>query len=617
MEMVMVDPKTDKRTLDERGAILVLGIMLGAILVGALFYVIGVGHAVVWREAVQDAADATAFDAVAWNARGLNVVVAINIFMAIVMGILLAYRVALLFVTIMAVLAGVACVLSVFVPPLSAACTVAPHIGRVAARMGAREPKLANKIFKTLSALHKGQQLISSATPLLSVAQSSLRNSSRPGVGMAIAVSTQMLPATVLDGMAGAMDVAGGALPLTDPGFKSGEDEADFRAGGGSCKNKKKCCNNGNKGPKNKQRKERKAKPLMGIPFSLPAEESLDENKFCDKAAKKMGDPILMVVKEMVGIGADTGGGSGFFSKIFGFLVGGSSPLCGGINVSGTSGGAANDIAKKHYKDACEQRYTSECDNKEPPKTDPATNQPLEAFKCDGGKKKAVDRCVKDMEKKGGKPKSGFRSAEVEMAQDQGRAEVEAGFRAGAKSRYGEIAWADVWGPMANGTVFTQTWALVRAERDNEGINKGIEIAASFGGGSSSAVDDDDTNTTIAQAEIYFDTDKDWDGAVDVAMWTMNWRARLRRVHSPLEMALGPIEQAISGIVKDVFNADPVKKIVGGSNLAKFFEDADVSLIPSSVSDPLETLREETASQGGGAAQWVSDQGFDRAPIIH
>src|SRR5262245_3545622 len=186
----MVDRAPHKPKLDERGAILVLGIMLGAILVGALFYVVGVGHAVVWREAVQDAADATAFDATAWNARGLNVVVAINIFMAIVMAILLAYRLALLFVTILAALAGVACVLSVFVPVLAPACSVAGWIGRVAGRMAAREPRLEQKIFKTLSALHKGQALISSATPILSVAQSSIRNSQRPGVGIALAVST-------------------------------------------------------------------------------------------------------------------------------------------------------------------------------------------------------------------------------------------------------------------------------------------------------------------------------------------------------------------------------------------------------------------------------------------
>jgi hypothetical protein len=165
--------------------------------------------------------------------------------------------------------------------------------------------------------------------------------------------------------------------------------------------------------------------------------------------------------------------------------------------------------------------------------------------------------------------------------------------------------------------VFTQTWSIVRAKRDDDGINKGIEIAASFGGGTSTPTNDDDTNTTLAQAEIYFDTENDWDSAVDVAMWTMNWRARLRRVHSPLEMALAPIEQSITRMFTDVFNQDPVQKVLSGTPVAQFFEDSEVSLIPAKVSDALENLRQETADQGGGAAKWVSEQGFDRAPIIH
>src|SRR5688500_6267245 len=122
MEKVM---GTDKRFFDERGAILVLGIMVGAFLVGALFYLVGVGHAVIWREAVQAAADATAYEATAWNARGMNVVVAINIFMAIVMGILIAWRLALLFVTILVAVSAIACAISFIVPVLGPACGAA------------------------------------------------------------------------------------------------------------------------------------------------------------------------------------------------------------------------------------------------------------------------------------------------------------------------------------------------------------------------------------------------------------------------------------------------------------------------------------------------------------
>ena len=57
---------------DVRGAILVLGILLGAMLVSIVFHVASVGQAILWRENAQDAADAVAYEAALWNARGMN-----------------------------------------------------------------------------------------------------------------------------------------------------------------------------------------------------------------------------------------------------------------------------------------------------------------------------------------------------------------------------------------------------------------------------------------------------------------------------------------------------------------------------------------------------------------
>ncbi|HEY0465795.1 MAG TPA: hypothetical protein VGC79_16390, partial [Polyangiaceae bacterium] len=70
---------------DTRGAILVVGIVFGVLLVGALWHVAGIGDAIAWRERAQDAADAGAFENAVWNARGMNVLVAINIVMSLVL----------------------------------------------------------------------------------------------------------------------------------------------------------------------------------------------------------------------------------------------------------------------------------------------------------------------------------------------------------------------------------------------------------------------------------------------------------------------------------------------------------------------------------------------------
>jgi hypothetical protein len=97
----------------------------------------------------------------------------------------------------------------------------------------------------------------------------------------------------------------------------------------------------------------------------------------------------------------------------------------------------------------------------------------------------------------------------------------------------------------------------------------------------------------------------------------MNWRARLRRVHSPLELAATSVEKAVGDTFKQVIEADPVKKVIGGAPFAQYFEDPAGKLLPASFMDPLEELRSEVAEQGGDAAQWVTEQGRDRASLIH
>ena len=60
---------------------MVMGIFMAMLLVGALYYVWGIGGAILFREKMQDAADTAAFGAAVIHARGMNIVVILNVIM--------------------------------------------------------------------------------------------------------------------------------------------------------------------------------------------------------------------------------------------------------------------------------------------------------------------------------------------------------------------------------------------------------------------------------------------------------------------------------------------------------------------------------------------------------
>lgn len=64
---------------DDRGAILVAGVFMAILLAAGLFFLAGVGRALVYREGLQDSADAVAFTAAVYHARGMNLIAFLNI----------------------------------------------------------------------------------------------------------------------------------------------------------------------------------------------------------------------------------------------------------------------------------------------------------------------------------------------------------------------------------------------------------------------------------------------------------------------------------------------------------------------------------------------------------
>jgi len=88
---MMSTPRSDLID-DTGGAMMLLSLFMALFLIGALYYVLGVGDAVIYRRIMQDSADAGAHAASVMGARGMNLHALLNVVMAVTAGILLVIR---------------------------------------------------------------------------------------------------------------------------------------------------------------------------------------------------------------------------------------------------------------------------------------------------------------------------------------------------------------------------------------------------------------------------------------------------------------------------------------------------------------------------------------------
>jgi hypothetical protein len=91
---------------DDRGAVAVVGLVMAVLLVGLLWYVVGVGNAVAARERAQEAADAAAFSVAVGQARGMNTLVLINLILSVLAGIRLVVNVVFVVLGILTAIFG-------------------------------------------------------------------------------------------------------------------------------------------------------------------------------------------------------------------------------------------------------------------------------------------------------------------------------------------------------------------------------------------------------------------------------------------------------------------------------------------------------------------------------
>jgi hypothetical protein len=129
---------------------------MAATLVGMTWYAIGTGDAILYRERMQDASDASSYAAAVYHARGMNIIALFNILMAAIMAILIVARILIVFGTILRALFWVPYVGGL----LAAAGNVIYQLGDTAANI---MQKVADKV---IPMLNKAQKVVKIAMPI-------------------------------------------------------------------------------------------------------------------------------------------------------------------------------------------------------------------------------------------------------------------------------------------------------------------------------------------------------------------------------------------------------------------------------------------------------------------
>ncbi len=141
---------------------MVMAVFMAAIVIGCIYYVSGLGAALVAQEQMQDAADATAFSSAVIHARGMNILALINI----VLASLLASLVMLSMLTsLMGLAAKVLFAISFFVP---AAAPVASSLQTQQTTIEIHvKPRVTKAVEGTMKALSGLQKIVRRSIPVL------------------------------------------------------------------------------------------------------------------------------------------------------------------------------------------------------------------------------------------------------------------------------------------------------------------------------------------------------------------------------------------------------------------------------------------------------------------
>jgi len=488
---------------DTRGAILIVGIVFGVLLVGALWHIAGIGDAIAWRERAQDAADAGAFENAVWNARGMNVIVAINIVMSLVLAVLVIWRTLLILVTVALVVAAILCVVT-----LGTGCGFAGAVARVEGFMLRNDEKVATNVVRILSAMNAAQVAVATATPLVGLGAGSRNTSSAYDVTKAMTESASLLPSVNPKGIQNLVRCFKGAKAGKLPDEKAAE---------------------GRLGKSVEFYQTYLSNPRMGIGVSLPVQ--VDEySVLCQKAGESVLNNLAGVLERM---GVPAGAVEGIDkAKVF---LGGLVASLPGLFCAPIGGPPAglDDLVGKQAIDSCKSEIPGK-----PRKfqVDSQGNTEILYEDKDGNfvtEDEYVKRCSKDKKKEANdKLKDSFTSDTYALTQ------------CGAPSK--------VWEWAVNGNVFMRSFSQVEKNKRMAGHDDQLVSVADLGKtGVTEPIADDQIT---AHAEIYLDCGKRWMECKPDAMWQMRWRARLRRIQPVERLVATAIEPGIVGTLTQMFN---------------------------------------------------------------
>lgn len=216
---------------DQRGAIILMAVFMASFLVGCLWYLIGVGDAIIYRQKMQDGADAAAYVSAVYHARGMNIIALMNIIMAALLAVLIALKVAEI---IAGIVAAVSCVICAIVPFGLPACPVCLTTTNLVIQLQTNIIPAAQKTVDALLAvLSTAQKGVAAVAPWLGAAEAltqvknyaptvkssyALSVSMKP-TGTRLGLPVQEMPFAKLCGKAGELvaDIVGFWLP---PAFK-------------------------------------------------------------------------------------------------------------------------------------------------------------------------------------------------------------------------------------------------------------------------------------------------------------------------------------------------------------------------------------------------------------
>jgi hypothetical protein len=483
---------------DRRGAIMVVATFMAVFACAMLWYLIGVGDAILYRERVQDAADAVAFAGAVYHARGMNLIATLNIIMAALLGLVVAAK-------LLKFLNDTACV-------ISCGCSAIPYIGSACSAVCSTTMSLRTPINQAVDRL---EDLYEQVGPILSKTQT----------GVAVAMPWLAETKAITVSLEYKPDVRFGAIvsaSLAPQGSRKGlpvEDADD----GVLCK--------------------KVSAGLVDLLFDTLHTPGFVRGwfggmlegfvgLFCD------GGPLIDLEKQKEILSREE-------DKQIAARCNWEAKVSGALDDQGAPGSSAIIAkARSEHRQKKVDLTTLQC---YPAQAEGAL---ANLDQVDAGVTVSSMPCPFDRGLCEKRARSDIHQARDSALGKDGTlngesSELDAASRKESRPKI-------VFGEAENGDGYFQIWSVVLAN-DARATRpaKGVEMAAR--GGQKAGDPGFWSRVGWAQAEFYYDTDRAWsdDLAKYDAMWNLRWRARLRRVNSPAAALMSSTIGSILGKLKE------------------------------------------------------------------